>query len=101
MPSGYQFIRFFRDIGLNDVPLVGGKNASLGELYRELAPMASVSRMGLPSPQRDTGRRCNTPVSGRACTPLSNPLILATSPIWPSVRIRHGNSFTTLPSPKS
>ena len=39
MPSGYQFIRFFRDIGLNDVSLVGGKNASLGELYRELAPM--------------------------------------------------------------
>ncbi|WP_414473891.1 phosphoenolpyruvate synthase [Microvirga sp. M2] len=39
MSSGYRFIRFFRDIGLNDVPLVGGKNASLGELYRELAPM--------------------------------------------------------------
>jgi pyruvate,water dikinase len=38
MASSYRFIRFFRDIQLGDVPLVGGKNASLGELYRELAP---------------------------------------------------------------
>ena len=30
------FIRWFSDIGLQDVALVGGKNASLGELYREL-----------------------------------------------------------------
>ena len=30
------FIRWFSDIGLSDVPLVGGKNASLGELYREM-----------------------------------------------------------------
>ncbi|MFO0852276.1 MAG: phosphoenolpyruvate synthase [Gemmataceae bacterium] len=33
-----RFIRWFRDIGLTDVGLVGGKNASLGELYRELTP---------------------------------------------------------------
>jgi pyruvate,water dikinase len=30
------YIRWFRDIGAGDVPLVGGKNASLGELCREL-----------------------------------------------------------------
>ncbi len=30
-------IRWFEDIGIDDVPLVGGKNASLGEMYRELA----------------------------------------------------------------
>ena len=30
------FIRWFEDITLRDVPFVGGKNASLGELYREL-----------------------------------------------------------------
>ncbi|MDE2167197.1 MAG: phosphoenolpyruvate synthase [Alphaproteobacteria bacterium] len=30
------YIRWFRDIRLNDVPLVGGKNASLGELYSNL-----------------------------------------------------------------
>jgi len=32
------FIRFFAEIGIDDVPLVGGKNASLGEMYRELTP---------------------------------------------------------------
>ena len=30
-------IRWFRDIGLDDVALVGGKNASLGELYSVLS----------------------------------------------------------------
>jgi len=30
------YIRWFREIRLADVPLVGGKNASLGELYSEL-----------------------------------------------------------------
>ncbi len=32
------YIRWFRDIALSDTALVGGKNASLGEMYRELAP---------------------------------------------------------------
>ena len=31
-------IRWFEEIGIEDIPLVGGKNASLGEMYRELAP---------------------------------------------------------------
>jgi pyruvate, water dikinase len=30
-------IRFFEEVGIDDVPLVGGKNASLGEMYRELS----------------------------------------------------------------
>jgi pyruvate,water dikinase len=30
-------IRWFRDIRLDDVALVGGKNASLGELYSVLS----------------------------------------------------------------
>ena len=33
-----KYIRFFDEIGIDDVPLVGGKNASLGEMYRELTP---------------------------------------------------------------
>ncbi|MFO0808371.1 MAG: phosphoenolpyruvate synthase [Gemmataceae bacterium] len=33
-----RFISWFRDIGIADVGLVGGKNASLGEMYRELTP---------------------------------------------------------------
>ena len=32
-----KFIRWFADLGIGDVPLVGGKNASLGEMRRELA----------------------------------------------------------------
>jgi pyruvate, water dikinase len=31
-----KYVRFFEEIGIDDVPLVGGKNASLGEMYREL-----------------------------------------------------------------
>jgi pyruvate,water dikinase len=34
----YRYIRFFEELSLQDVPLVGGKNASLGELYRRLTP---------------------------------------------------------------
>lgn len=33
-----RFIRWFHEIGIEDVSLVGGKNASLGEMYRELSP---------------------------------------------------------------
>jgi pyruvate,water dikinase len=36
--SNVDFIRWFDEIGIEDVPLVGGKNASLGEMYRELGP---------------------------------------------------------------
>jgi pyruvate,water dikinase len=31
-----KFILWFNEIGINDVPLVGGKNASLGEMYQKL-----------------------------------------------------------------
>jgi len=33
------YIRWFKDLSIDDVPLVGGKNASLGEMYRELTPL--------------------------------------------------------------
>ena len=33
-----EFVRWFKDISIEDVPVVGGKNASLGEMVRELAP---------------------------------------------------------------
>ncbi|MEL6964284.1 MAG: phosphoenolpyruvate synthase, partial [Pseudomonadota bacterium] len=32
-----RYVRWFEDLSLDDVPLVGGKNASLGEMYRELS----------------------------------------------------------------
>ena len=38
MPTSSSFIRWFADISLEHVPVVGGKNASLGEMYRHLQP---------------------------------------------------------------
>jgi pyruvate,water dikinase len=38
MSQKFKYIRLFRDLGMKDVPLVGGKTASLGEMYRELVP---------------------------------------------------------------
>ena len=37
MADARRYIRFFHEIGIDDVGLVGGKNASLGEMYRTLA----------------------------------------------------------------
>ncbi|HEX6550262.1 MAG TPA: PEP/pyruvate-binding domain-containing protein, partial [Gammaproteobacteria bacterium] len=37
MSQSARYIRFFRETGLDDVPLVGGKNASLGEMYQTLS----------------------------------------------------------------
>ncbi len=31
------YIRFFEEFGIEDVPLVGGKNASLGEMFQKLS----------------------------------------------------------------
>ena len=44
----HPFIKWFADIAIGDIPLVGGKNASLGEMVRELTGkgvkvMASIS----------------------------------------------------------
>ena len=38
MAAPFKYIRFFHDVCLEDIPLVGGKNASLGEMYRALTP---------------------------------------------------------------
>ena len=37
--GGNRWIRWFDDIGMADVPAVGGKNASLGEMRRALTPL--------------------------------------------------------------
>lgn len=39
-------VRWFRDLTIGDVPLVGGKNASLGEMYRELQPLGVLQANG-------------------------------------------------------
>ena len=38
LATSTDFIRWFDQIGLGDIAVVGGKNASLGEMYRELTP---------------------------------------------------------------
>jgi pyruvate,water dikinase len=35
--SRFTYIRFFEEFGVDDVPLVGGKNASLGEMFQKLS----------------------------------------------------------------
>jgi pyruvate,water dikinase len=39
------FVKFFNELGIKDVPIVGGKNASLGEMYRNLA----VNKVKVPN----------------------------------------------------
>lgn len=34
----YKYLKFFEEIALTDIPQVGGKNASLGEMYHHLRP---------------------------------------------------------------
>lgn len=36
--AGLRYVRWFSEVGIDDIPLVGGKNASLGEMARQLAP---------------------------------------------------------------
>jgi pyruvate,water dikinase len=36
-PSSPRYIKWFADISIGDIPLVGGKNASLGEMFHELS----------------------------------------------------------------
>ncbi|MGK7909436.1 MAG: phosphoenolpyruvate synthase [Synechococcus sp.] len=39
------FVLWFEDVGIDDVPLVGGKNASLGEMIQQLTPKG----IGIPT----------------------------------------------------
>ena len=74
-----RLIRWFDEIGIEDVPLVGGKNASLGEMYRELTPQGRegaerIRRHGrrlpvLPAPVRGSTADCAR--SSRAWTPAT------------------------------
>lgn len=34
-----KYIKFFKELNNRDVPIVGGKNASIGEMFQELVPM--------------------------------------------------------------
>lgn len=38
MKHEYRYVRWFEELTIDDIPIVGGKNASLGDMYRELTP---------------------------------------------------------------
>ena len=33
------FVKWYSEVGIKDVPIVGGKNAALGEMYSNLVPL--------------------------------------------------------------
>lgn len=66
MPS-VNYIRFFEEIGIEDIPLVGGKNASLGEMYQNLNPV------GVPIP------------NGFAVTAEAYHALLSENDLWDSL----------------
>lgn len=43
MESSFDFIKWFSEFSIDDVALVGGKNASLGEMVQELSQNGSWS----------------------------------------------------------
>ncbi|MGZ5036437.1 MAG: phosphoenolpyruvate synthase [Usitatibacter sp.] len=67
-PVATRFTRRFSEITANDVALVGGKNAALGEMYRELRPL------GIPVPD------------GFAVTAEAYREVLARSGAWEALR---------------
>ena len=48
--STAKYIRWFTEIRNEDVASVGGKNASLGEMYQDLTKVGVKIPTGLPSP---------------------------------------------------
>ncbi len=68
MPSQYKHIRWFNELTIHDIPLVGGKNASLGEMYRELA----AQHVSVPN--------------GFAITAAAYRYVLDQAGVWPALR---------------
>jgi len=55
-----RFILWFNEIGIEDIPMVGGKNASLGRCIRNSTNKASIFPTGLPSPPMPTATFSST-----------------------------------------
>jgi pyruvate,water dikinase len=39
MDKNNEFVKWYSEVGIKDVPIVGGKNAALGEMYSNLVPL--------------------------------------------------------------
>lgn len=101
-----RYIRWFEEVGIEDIPLVGGKNASLGELVRELASRGIkvpngfavtakaywdfIASAGLEGKLRgiladlDTGDVANLQQRG-CCSPTNSPRSSTASPSVPTI----------------
>jgi hypothetical protein len=92
-------IRWFAELGLDDVPLVGGKNASLGELYRELSAQGVKVPTALPLLRRPIVGSCVRRGSTSRSNPYSRTSIRAIWQICASVVGRCGRQLWPLPCP--
>ena len=64
MAREYRYIRFFNEIGIEDVPLVGGKNASLGEMSFSQRSIRALSFARPRGHSRSTKMRAPSAASG-------------------------------------
>ena len=48
MEKEKQLVLWFKDLEIKDVPLAGGKNAALGEMFSNLMPLGVNIRTVLP-----------------------------------------------------
>ena len=95
MPTN-DYIRWFSDIRLGDVALVGGKNASLGQLYSTLSKEGVLVPNGLRHAKPTAMPSPPTPGSG--CTSSLTSSTSGASTFSPSAPPRRASSSTTRPT---
>lgn len=66
MTPRHRYIRFFNEIAIEDVASVGGKNASLGEMY----PIFSVTFLYSPGENDPAYIGLELGLTPRRCSPL-------------------------------
>jgi pyruvate,water dikinase len=122
MDKTSEFIRWFSELGIADVPSVGGKNASLGEMYRELgskgvrvpngfavsaaAYKATLDRAGAweplhatldgldPANMQDLARRAAAAREIVYAAPLPSELEDGIRQAWRKLRAQYGDELT-------
>lgn len=94
MESSGEYIRWFSELGIGDVPLAGGNNASLGEIYRQL----SGQGIRVPNGFAVTAEAYRyTLERGKAWPPLRDALAGLPPPMWmtlPGAPLPPVKSFT-------
>lgn len=67
-----RYVRFFEEFGIEDVPLVGGKNASLGEMYRKLSGEGVLVPNGFAITADAYHHALESAAAGIGCAPPSD-----------------------------